>query len=569
MKNLKVSRKLTISYGFILSLLVISIVVSIGNLISIRSKVEVFYNGPFRVLNAANTVNSSFEAMQKSVFRAISSTSQANTEQALENARAWERKIQEQIPVIQKDFLGDQAIVERLQAALDELAPQREHVLELAVQNQKAEASAYMEANNIITIHKAQAELDELIEIADRKADELIVNLHAMQTKFITILSVLGIASVLVSVFFGIYITRGITRPIKELEAAARQMEQGHLKIDVNYASKDELGSLSDSMRQMSDKISYYMDAISRVMRQLADSNLEIPHYDDFQGDFLPVQESLLIVLNSLNETISEINMFSDQVANGADQVSNGAQILSQGVIAQASSVEELAATMSEISQQVKENAETSQVVKTAAGEMGANILACNQQMQEMKNAMEKINQNSTQIRTIIKTIDDIAFQTNILALNAAVEAAHAGESGKGFAVVAGEVRRLAGKSTDAAKRTSDLIDGTVQAVEKGRKIANITAESLHNVVESTNEVLNTVDKIDEAAQHQAGSIVQVTQEIDQISYVVQNNSATSEESAAASEELSGQAQMLKELVGRFKIDGSENVNQDHAYIYH
>ena len=118
-------------------------------------------------------------------------------------------------------------------------------------------------------------------------------------------------------------ITRGITRPIKELEAAARQMEQGHLKIDVNYASKDELGSLSDSMRQMSDKISYYMDAISRVMRQLADSNLEIPHYDDFQGDFLPVQESLLIVLNSLNEIISEINMFSDQVANGADQVSN------------------------------------------------------------------------------------------------------------------------------------------------------------------------------------------------------------------------------------------------------
>ena len=141
-------------------------------------------------------------------------------------------------------------------------------MLELAVQNQKAEASAYMEANNIITIHKAQAELDELIEIADRKADELIVNLHAMQTKFITILSVLGIASVLVSVFFGIYITRGITRPIKELEAAARQMEQGHLKIDVNYASKDELGSLSNSMRQMSDKISYYMDAISRVMRQ-------------------------------------------------------------------------------------------------------------------------------------------------------------------------------------------------------------------------------------------------------------------------------------------------------------
>lgn len=554
MKNLKVSRKLTISYGFILSLLVISIVVSIGNLISIRSKVEVFYNGPFRVLNAANTVNSSFEAMQKSVFRAISSTSQANTEQALENARAWERKIQEQIPVIQKDFLGDQAIVERLQAALDELAPQREHVLDLAVQNQKAEASAYMEANNIITIHKAQAELDELIEIADRKADELIVNLHAMQTKFITILSVLGIASVLVSVFFGIYITRGITRPIKELEAAARQMEQGHLKIDVNYASKDELGSLSDSMRQMSDKISYYMDAISRVMRQLADSNLEIPHYDDFQGDFLPVQESLLIVLNSLNEIISEINMFSDQVANGADQVSNGAQILSQGVIAQASSVEELAATMSEISQQVKENAETSQVVKTAAGEMGANILACNQQMQEMKNAMEKINQNSTQIRTIIKTIDDIAFQTNILALNAAVETARAGESGKGFSVVAQEVRSLATRSSDASKSTEALIEQSLAAVVYGTKVAEETAASLRNIAGGTDEMISKINQIAEASKRQAAATEMVSTGIDQISDIVQTNSATAEESAAASEELYGQSQVLKSRVSRFKL---------------
>lgn len=554
MKNLKVSRKLTISYGFILSLLVISIVVSIGNLISIRSKVEVFYNGPFRVLNAANTVNSSFEAMQKSVFRAISSTSQANTEQALENARAWERKIQEQIPVIQKDFLGDQAIVERLQAALDELAPQREHVLELAVQNQKAEASAYMEANNIITIHKAQAELDELIEIADRKADELIVNLHAMQTKFITILSVLGIASVLVSVFFGIYITRGITRPIKELEAAARQMEQGHLKIDVNYASKDELGSLSNSMRQMSDKISYYMDAISRVMRQLADSNLEIPHYDDFQGDFLPVQESLLIVLNSLNETISEINMFSDQVANGADQVSNGAQILSQGVIAQASSVEELAATMSEISQQVKENAETSQVVKTAAGEMGANILACNQQMQEMKNAMEKINQNSTQIRSIIKTIDDIAFQTNILALNAAVEAARAGESGKGFSVVAQEVRSLATRSSDASKSTEALIEQSLAAVVYGTKVAEETAASLRNIAGGTDEMISKINQIAEASKRQAAATEMVSTGIDQISDIVQTNSATAEESAAASEELYGQSQVLNSRVSRFKL---------------
>lgn len=554
MKNLKVSKKLIISYAFVLILLVVIIAVSIGNLISIRARVEAFYNGPFKVLNAANTVNSSFEAMQKSVFRAISNTNPVIAEQALEDSKVYAGKIQEQIPIIQKDFLGDQAIVERLRAALDELAPQREHVLELALQNQKEEAAAYMEANNIKTIHKAQAELDELIDTADRKADELIVSLRSEQMEFIVMLSVLGTASVLISILFGIYITRSITRPIKELETAARQMEQGHLKVDVSYRSKDELGSLSNSMRQMSEKISYYMDEISRSMQQLADGNLDIPGCDGFQGDFLPVQEALFIVIDSLNETMAEINTFSDQVASGSDQVAGGAQVLSQGVIAQAGSVEELASTMSEISRQVNENAETSQAVKTAAGEMGTNILACNQQMQEMKAAMGEINSCSTQIRKIIKTINDIASQTNILALNAAVEAARVGAESKGFSVVAQEVRGLAGKSSAASKSTEALIEQTLDAVAHGTKLAEETAASLMNIVGGTDDMVSKINQIAEATQKQAEATEMVSIGIGQISDIVQTNSATAEESAAASEELYGESQLLKSKISRFKL---------------
>ena len=554
MKNLKVSKKLIISYAFVLILLVVIIAVSIGNLISIRARVEAFYNGPFKVLNAANTVNSSFEAMQKSVFRAISNTDPVIAERALEDSKVYAGKIQEQIPIIQKDFLGDQAIVERLRAALDELAPQREHVLELALQNQKEEAAAYMEANNIKTIHKAQAELDELIDTADRKADELIVSLRSEQMEFIVMLSVLGTASVLISILFGIYITRSITRPIKELETAARQMEQGHLKVDVTYRSKDELGSLSNSMRQMSEKISYYMDEISRAMQQLADGNLDIPGCDGFQGDFLPVQEALFIVIDSLNETMAEINTFSDQVASGSDQVAGGAQVLSQGVIAQAGSVEELASTMSEISRQVNENAETSQAVKAAAGEMGTNILACNQQMQEMKAAMGEINSCSTQIRKIIKTINDIASQTNILALNAAVEAARVGAESKGFSVVAQEVRGLAGKSSAASKSTEALIEQTLDAVAHGTKLAEETAASLMNIVGGTDDMVSKINQIAEATQKQAEATEMVSIGIGQISDIVQTNSATAEESAAASEELYGESQLLKSKISRFKL---------------
>ena len=554
MKNLKVSKKLIISYAFVLILLVVIIAVSIGNLISIRARVEAFYNGPFKVLNAANTVNSSFEAMQKSVFRAISNTDPVIAERALEDSKVYAGKIQEQIPIIQKDFLGDQAIVERLRAALDELAPQREHVLELALQNQKEEAAAYMEANNVKTIHKAQAELDELIDTADRKADELIVSLRSEQMEFIVMLSVLGTASVLISILFGIYITRSITRPIKELETAARQMEQGHLKVDVTYRSKDELGSLSNSMRQMSEKISYYMDEISRAMQQLADGNLDIPGCDGFQGDFLPVQEALFIVIDSLNETMAEINTFSDQVASGSDQVAGGAQVLSQGVIAQAGSVEELASTMSEISRQVNENAETSQAVKTAAGEMGTNILACNQQMQEMKAAMGEINSCSTQIRKIIKTINDIASQTNILALNAAVEAARVGAESKGFSVVAQEVRNLAGKSSAASKSTEALIEQTLDAVAHGTKLAEETAASLMNIVGGTDDMVSKINQIAEATQKQAEATEMVSIGIGQISDIVQTNSVTAEESAAASEELYGESQLLKSKISRFKL---------------
>ena len=554
MKNWKVSKKLIISYAFVLILLVVIIAVSIGNLISIRARVEAFYNGPFKVLNAANTVNSSFEAMQKSVFRAISNTDPVIAERALEDSKVYAGKIQEQIPIIQKDFLGDQAIVERLRAALDELAPQREHVLELALQNQKEEAAAYMEANNVKTIHKAQAELDELIDTADRKADELIVSLRSEQMEFIVMLSVLGTASILISILFGIYITRSITRPIKELETAARQMEQGHLKVDVTYRSKDELGSLSNSMRQMSEKISYYMDEISRAMQQLADGNLDIPGCDGFQGDFLPVQEALFIVIDSLNETMAEINTFSDQVASGSDQVAGGAQVLSQGVIAQAGSVEELASTMAEISWQVNENAETSQAVKAAAGEMGTNILACNQQMQEMKAAMGEINSCSTQIRKIIKTINDIASQTNILALNAAVEAARVGAESKGFSVVAQEVRGLAGKSSAASKSTEALIEQTLAAVAHGTKLAEETAASLMNIVGGTDDMVSKINQIAEATQRQAEATEMVSIGIGQISDIVQTNSATAEESAAASEELYGESQLLKSKISRFKL---------------
>ncbi len=360
-------------------------------------------------------------------------------------------------------------------------------------------------------------------------------------------------------VLMAIYIIRSISKPVGELDNVAKKIAEGDLDQNITYKSKDEIGTSSVNFNKTVGRLRNYVsyiDEISSVLRQIAGGNLVFDLTLNYEGEFAKVKQALEEISLSLNDTLGQINQAADQVSSGSDQVSSGAQALSQGATEQASSIEELAATINEISTQVKDTAANANAVRQQTDQTGEQVATSNEQMQEMIAAMTEISDKSGQISRIIKTIEDIAFQTNILALNAAVEAARAGEAGKGFAVVADEVRNLASKSSEASKSTAALIEGTVQAVEKGTEIANATAESLFAVVESTKGVVSSVDKIASAADQQAESIAQVTQGIDQISSVVQTNSATAEESAAASEELSSQAQVMKGLVGRFTLRG-------------
>ena len=360
-------------------------------------------------------------------------------------------------------------------------------------------------------------------------------------------------------VLMAIYIIRSISKPVGELDNVAKKIAEGDLDQNITYKSKDEIGTLSVNFNKTVGRLRNYVsyiDEISSVLRQIAGGNLVFDLTLNYEGEFAKVKQALEEISLSLNDTLGQINQAADQVSSGSDQVSSGAQALSQGATEQASSIEELAATINEISTQVKDTAANANAVRQQTDQTGEQVATSNEQMQEMIAAMTEISDKSGQISRIIKTIEDIAFQTNILALNAAVEAARAGEAGKGFAVVADAVRNLASKSSEASKSTAALIEGTVQAVEKGTEIANATAESLFAVVESTKGVVSSVDKIASAADQQAESIAQVTQGIDQISSVVQTNSATAEESAAASEELSSQAQVMKGLVGRFTLRG-------------
>lgn len=558
MKNLKISKKLIISYAVILLFLITGMAVSIVNLVDFSKQLEIFYDGPFLVKGSANKINSNFERMQKAVYRSIANEDEAIISEAIENAKESAKIIQEQLPIVQEHFLGDKQIITRLEEQLTKLAPMRQQVLELAAQNKKREAAAYMEANNIPTIKAAQEELDLLIENGNLKAEELIENMRVDQRNTIIMLIFLGSGSILISILFGTYITRAITMPVSELEQAADNLARGNLRATaIGYTAKDELGHLADSMRSVVDSLLTIIQDESTLLGEMADGNFNVRSKaeEKYVGDFGKVLESIERIKTSLSNTLMQINLSSDQVSSGADQVSSGAQALSQGAAEQASSIEELAETIRGISNHVKHNAEYAEEADQRANAAGSEAVESNRRMQDMVSAMADISTSSREIGKIIKTIEDIAFQTNILALNASVEAARAGEAGRGFSVVAAEVRNLATKSAAASKDTAALIENSLNTVKSGTRIADETAHSLDSVLESVRLVTEIIGQITASSIEQADSILQIEQGIERISEVVQTNSATAEESAAASEELSAQAQLLKDLTGQFRLE--------------
>ena len=344
-------------------------------------------------------------------------------------------------------------------------------------------------------------------------------------------------------------------KPLKKISEAGKEVAGGNFDVEIHYPQQDEIGELSRSISEVigrSKKIVF--DLRDRLDAMAGGNFTENLESEEYVGDYAPLLESLKHIQEDMNRTLQEVHASSVQVLSSAEQVNTGAQSLSQGATEQASSIEELSANMQDISQSIQASTKTAGDAYKLQGEAGVAVLQSNEKMEEMRKAMDDITAKSNEISKIIKTIDDIAFQTNILSLNAAIEAARAGAAGKGFAVVADEVGNLAQKSAKAAQNTGLLIEETIEAVEKGAKITEETAESLNSVSKSTEEVNTLIEKISAASSKDLEGITSLNQGLQQISSVVQANSATAEQSAAASEELTGQANKMNELVERFQL---------------
>lgn len=374
------------------------------------------------------------------------------------------------------------------------------------------------------------------------------------------IAAILTVLLALLSWLIANKIAKPIVNPIIAMTKRIEKLAQGDLKAEVpKVKNKNEIGVMANSLSKTISTLNSYISEISTVTDNLASGNFTIETYQNYQGDFVAIKESLNNTIHNLNAMFSEINYISEQVATGSSQVASVSQTLTQGATEQAGAIEELSASIADVASDVQSTASHVATANKLSVEESAEVERGNRHMQQLIYAMTSISETSSQIGKIIKTIDDIAFQTNILALNAAVEAARAGQAGKGFAVVADEVRNLANKSAQAAKNTAELIDNSLKAVDHGTNIANEAGESLSHIVMTVEKVANLVSEISTASNNQAAAISQITLGINQISAVVQTNSATSEESAATSERLSNQAMRLSDTLAAIKLKNITN----------
>lgn len=560
----KVGDKLKYAFGTVIVTFMFAMLMAFIAIILMNADTKKFYEEAYMSSVTQMEIRKDVQLMSKNILWALTVDNTGAAQSYLSAADQAAKKVESNVEELRQSY-ADRTAVDDLQQAVSEMEDIRAQLMELAKQREKAKALVIFNGDYNNALVSVQ---NKLVIIGDNATQEATTQYRAARTTgigSIILMVVLGVVSLNFSIVIRKAITKNMLRPIKQIQKASADLKAGNLDVDITYESPDELGQLANDFKDACATLHAMVEDTGVLLDQMANGDFTISedNKSKYVGSFVEQFESMHQLGSQMSDTLEQINVASEQVAQGSGQLSCGAQALAEGATDQAGAVEELTATVENITEVANNNAaaaeESYETVREAAEHAGQS----REDLERLTEAMQRIDATSKEIQNIIGSIEDIAEQTNLLSLNASIEAARAGEAGRGFAVVAEQIGKLAGDSARAAVNTRDLLGKSLQEVENGNVITEKTVEALNQILETMNRFADTAKGSSESSREQADMLRQVEQGIEQISSVVQSNSASAEETSATSQQLSAQSDELKTLVGKFKLMGHENTDEE------
>lgn len=554
-RKLKVGTKLKYAFTTVIVTFAVAMVVSLVSIVMMNVDTYKFYKEAYANSTLQMEIRKDVQLVGKYILWSMTTDDASSIQSYLNSAQKYADQVGKNVTTLEKSF-HDKKKVAELKDAIEELKKQRAALMELAQQNKNDEALALFNSDYNDATEKIQDILVDIGKVASAEAKSQYTSARVTGIVSIILMILIGAGTVAFSNVIRTTITGIMLKPIQELESAAEKLKAGQLDVEINYESPDELGKLAGNFQQACKTLEVIVQDTSYLLGEMAEGNFNVSSNNAqiYIGNFRQQYESISKLKHELSDTLTQINEASEQVAAGSDQLAGGAQALAEGATDQAGAVEELTATVESVSGIAETGAQTAadayQNVLTAVDNAGKS----REDLKALTDAMERISSTSMEIQNIIGSIEDIASQTNLLSLNASIEAARAGEAGKGFAVVADQIGKLAGDSAKAAVNTRDLIEKSLQEIANGNQITEKTVAALNEILEAMNSFADVAKISSTNSSEQADMLKQIEQGIEQISGVIQSNSASAEETSATSQELSTQSEGLKNLVGRFKL---------------
>ena len=560
----KVGDKLKYAFGTVIVTFMFAMLMAFIAIILMNADTKKFYEEAYMSSVAQMEIRKDVQLVSKNILWALTVDNTGAAQSYLSAADQAAQKVESNVEELRQSY-ADRTAVDDLQQAVSEMEDIRAQLMELARQREKAKALVIFNGDYNDALVTVQ---NKLVIIGDNATQEATTQYRAARTTgigSIILTVVLGVVSLNFSIVIRKTITKNMLRPIKQIQKASADLKAGNLDVDITYESPDELGQLANDFKDACATLHAMVEDTGVLLDQMANGDFTISedNKSKYVGSFVEQFESMHQLGSQMSETLEQINVASEQVAQGSGQLSCGAQALAEGATDQAGAVEELTATVENITEVANNNAAAAEKSYETVREAAEHAGQSREDLKRLTEAMQRIDATSKEIQNIIGSIEDIAEQTNLLSLNASIEAARAGEAGRGFAVVAEQIGKLAGDSARAAVNTRDLLGKSLQEVENGNVITEKTVEALNQILETMNRFADAAKGSSESSREQADMLRQVEQGIEQISSVVQSNSASAEETSATSQQLSAQSDELKTLVGKFKLMGHENTDEE------